>query len=186
MPGVFVKRRKPSESLPNPYHALLRELIRNGVEYIVVGVSGINYFARDARQVLSTADYDLFLKPTAENLIRAWTAFRRSGFAVVVREGDHTAALRRLGPRTRDRLLRQRRTLIAIGPYQLVAEGLLAVSGFTFEEMKRRAVWMKDQELGFQFRVGRLDDLLESKRLADREKDRWFLARYKRLLKERP
>ena len=50
--------------------------------------------------------------------------------------------------------------------------------------MKRRAVWMKDRELGFRFRVGRLEDLLESKRMANRDKDRHFLARYKRLLLE--
>ncbi len=177
-----MRKRSAAASLPNPYHLLLRELTRAGVEYMVIGVSGINYFAKDARTLLSTADYDLFLRPTPENMTRAWRAFQKSGYTVVVRKGDHTVALRRLSPRGGQTLAKDQRTLIAIGPYQLVAEGLLAVSGFTFDEMKRRAVWMRDRELRFRFLVGGLADLLESKRLADREKDRLFLARYKRLL----
>ena len=169
-------------SFPNPYHLLLRALTRAGVEYMVIGVSGINYFAKDARSLLSTADYDLFLRPTAENVARAWRAFQKNGYTVVIRRGDHSVALRKLSARTRDRLLKEQKTLVAIGPYQLVAEGLLAVSGFTFEQMRRHAVWMKDRELKFRFLVGSLRDLLESKRVADRAKDRLFLARYKRLL----
>jgi hypothetical protein len=177
-----MKKRKRQTFLPNPYHLLLRGLTRAGVEYIVIGVSGINYFAKDARQVLSTADYDLFLRPTLENVARAWKVFRKSGYAVVVRRGDHTRALRRLTPPAGARLIKQGRTLVAVGPYQLLVEGLLAVSGFTFDELKRKAVFMRDRKLGFRFLVGSLEDLLESKRIANREKDRLFLARYKRLL----
>ena len=156
-----MKRRSRPDDLPNPYHLLLRELTRSGVDYIVIGVSGINYFAKDARQILSTADYDLFLKPTPENIRIAWKAFRKSGYSVAVREG---------------------RTMVAVGPYQLVVEGLLVVSGYKFDELKRNAVWMRDRKLKFRFLVGSLADLLESKRMANREKDRLFLARYKRLL----
>lgn len=176
------KRRRAA--LPNPYHELLRELNRAGVEYIVIGVSGINYFAKDARQILSTADYDLFLKPTPENVARAWKAFRKRDYAVAVRAGNRTRILRRVKPAAGRRLVEGRRTLVALGPYQLIVEGLLEVSGFTFDEMKRRAIWMKDRELRFRFLVGHLEDLLESKRQANRDKDRLFLARYRRLLLE--
>lgn len=93
-------------------------------------------------------------------------------------------ALRTLTPRVGKALVNQQRTLAAVGPYQLLVEGLLAVSGFTFEKMKQNAVWMKDRELNFRFLVASLADLLESKRVANREKDRLFLARYKRLLLE--
>src|SRR5579864_8826556 len=65
-PPLMKKHRRRS-SLPNPYQLVLRELGRSGAEYLVIGASGINYFAKDARQILSTADYDLFLKPTSEN-----------------------------------------------------------------------------------------------------------------------
>ena len=177
-----MKKRRKSAALPNPYHLLLRELARAHVDYLVIGVSGINYFATDARQILSTADYDLFLRPTPENVMRAWKAFRKGGFTVVIKKGDHTMTLHRLTAKMRDKLVREQRTLIAMGPYRLVTEGLLAVSGFTFEEMQKHAVWMRDRELSFRFPVGSLTDLLESKRVADREKDRLFLARYKRLL----
>jgi hypothetical protein len=176
-----VKKPKTA-SLPNPYHEVLRELTRAGVDYLVIGLSGINYFARDARQVLSTADYDVFLEPTPENVSRAWKAFQKGGFTVAVRKDDRMRALRRLTAAMRKRVVEKRQTLVAVGPYHLMVESRLAVSGFTFEEMDRRAVWMRDRELDFRFRVGHLADLLESKRLANREKDRLFLARYKRLL----
>jgi len=177
-----VRKRKRSASLPNLYHLLLRELTRAGVEYIVIGGSGLNYFAKDARQILSTSDYDLFLKPTPDNVVRAWKAFRKGGFAVVIREGDHTRALRRASLRIGRRLIQEGRTLIAVGPYNLMAEGLVAVSGFTFDQLKKHAVLHRDGKLRFGFWVGSLKDLLESKRVADRDKDRLFLARYRRLL----
>ena len=177
-----MKRRSPPDDLPNPYHLLLRELTRSGVDYIVIGVSGINYFAKDARQILSTADYDLFLKPTPGNILIAWKVFRKSGYSVAVREGDHRKPLRGVGSAAGARLVKEGRTMVAVGPYQLVVEGLLAVSGYTFDELERSAVWMRDRKLKFRFLVGSLADLLESKRIANREKDRLFLARYKRLL----
>jgi hypothetical protein len=177
---------KPKRAtLPNPYHEVLRELTRAGVDFVVIGLSGINYFAKDARKILSTADYDVFLEPTPENVARAWRAFRKSGFTVAVRKGDRMRALGRLTTKMRDQVVENRQTLVALGPYQLIVESLLAVSGFTFKEMSQRAVWMKARELDFRFRVGHLADLLESKRVANREKDRLFLARYKRLLSER-
>jgi hypothetical protein len=152
------------------------------VEYIVIGVSGINYFAKDARQILSTADYDLFLKPTPDNVVRAWKAFRKGGFAVVIREGDRTRVLRRASLRIGSRLIQEGRTLIAVGPCNLMAEGLVAISGFTFDQLKKHAVLQRDRKLRFGFWVGSLKDLLESKRVADRDKDRLFLVRYRRLL----
>src|SRR5262245_20210277 len=123
--------RRKRTSWPNPYHQVLRELNRAGVEYVVIGVSGINYFAKDARQILSTADYDVFLEPTSQNIARAWKALHKSGFAVAVRKGDRLRALHRLSTRVRDELARKRQTLVGLGPYQLIVEALLSVSGFT-------------------------------------------------------
>jgi hypothetical protein len=176
------ERRRRRVRLPNPYHEVLREFNRAGVDYIVIGVSGINYFAKDARQILSTADYDVFLKPDPTNIERAWKAFGRQEFAVATRRGDRLRVLRHLTQTMSRRLVHEGRTLVGLGPYELVVEALLAISGYSFEQMNRRAVWMKDRELRFRFRVGNLADLLESKRQADREKDRLFLARYRRLL----
>ncbi len=163
------------KEIPNPYHLLLKALTASKVDYVIIGVSGINYYAKDARQVLGTADYDLFIRPTPENILRALRCFLRGGYEVAVPTPNLTLCRR---------LAKERRTLVAEGPYHMIVEGLLRVSGFTFDEMAAKTVWMKDSQLKFQFPVASLQDLLESKRVANREKDRLFLAKYKSVLKE--
>jgi hypothetical protein len=42
-----------------------------GVDSIIVGVNGINFYARDASEAVATQDLDLLLRPTLANLQRA-------------------------------------------------------------------------------------------------------------------
>ena len=52
----------------SPLLEALATLARAGVEFIVVGVSGINFYARDASDAVVTADVDVFLSPRIEVL----------------------------------------------------------------------------------------------------------------------
>ena len=61
---------------------------------------------------------------------------------------------------------------------------LLAVSGFTFAELLRDVATVTVH--GTPITVGRLTKLLQSKRAANRPKDREFLRRYQALLEEAP
>jgi hypothetical protein len=160
-------------------------MAQSKVDYVIIGVSGINYYAKDARQILGTADYDLFIRPTTENILNAILCLTREGYHVTVpvapgRWKGVTKPSRTLCERLAD----EKRTLVAEGFYHQIVEGLLEISGFTFEEIKNKAVWMKDAQLRFRFPVASMRHLLESKRAANREKDRHFLAKYKSLLKE--
>jgi len=63
----------------SPLLEALATLARAGVEFIVVGVSGINFYARDASDAVVTADVDVFLSPRVEVLRSALGALRSSG-----------------------------------------------------------------------------------------------------------
>ncbi len=173
------------DKIPNLYHPFLKRFQKTGVDYLLIGVSGINYFAKDARQIISTADYDLFIRPTPENILKALQALRKEEYeTAALTASGQLRSTGRLTPMLAKRLARTKRTVVGTGPYQLIVELCLEVSGFTFDEMKRNAVWMYDKELKFKFLVASLPDLLKSKQVANREKDRLFLAKYKRILEE--
>lgn len=160
---------------PDPYLTVIRALNRVGVQYVVVGMSGINYYARRLSDTFATMDYDLFLKPTLPNVQKALRQLRRLGFSF----GTSAGAMEEREWRT---VVRNRQTLVATSPDGLMVELLLAVSGYVFEELARDAATVTIR--GTPITVGRLSKLLRSKRLAGRPKDRQFLRRYGALLGE--
>jgi len=162
--------------ITDPYQAVIRAFNRLGVRYVVVGMSGINYYATTAREAFITMDFDVFLEPTLSNVAKALRGLERLRFSVGTAAGLVKAA-------DLTRTVRERRTLIATTPDGMIVELLLAVSGFAFSELARDAATFSIR--GVPVKVGRLEKLLRSKRLAGRAKDRQFLRRYHALLKER-
>ncbi len=161
--------------LADPYLATVRALNRVGVQYVVIGMSGINYYAQRASEAIATMDYDLFVNPTLPNVQKAVHQLSHLGFSLATSDGPFdTAALRAL--------VRARRALIATTPDGLMVELFLAVSGYLFAALVRDAVTITIQ--GTPVKVGRLSKLLRSKQLAGRLKDRQFLKRYQALLVE--
>ena len=161
--------------LLDPYQAVIRALNRVGVRYIVVGMAGINYYARRPAEAFATMDYDLFLEPTLKNVRKALGQLERLGFSMGTTRGA-------LKPRELEAVVRERRTLIATTSDGLTVELLLAVSGFTFSELAQDAATVTVR--GTPITVGRLTKLLKSKQVANRPKDRQFLRRYKVMLDE--
>ncbi len=159
--------------LADPYLAAIRALNRVGVQYVIVGMAGINYYAQRPSEAFATMDYDLFVNPTLPNVRKAAGQLGRLGFSRGTTEGAlQTGALREL--------VRNRRMLVATAPDGPMVELLLAVSGYTFAAMARDAVTVTIR--GTPVKVGRLTKLLRSKQLAGRPKDRQLLARYRSLL----
>ena len=161
--------------LVDPYLAVIRSFNRVGVQYLVVGMSGINYYARQPSETFATLDYDIFLKPTLPNVHKAVRRLQALKFLLGTAEGTP------VGQDLRE-MVRTQRTLVATTPDGLMVELLLAVSGYTFEELAKDAATVVVR--GTPVRVGRLTKLLRSKQLADRPKDRQFLKRYQSLLLE--
>lgn len=159
----------------DPYGEVLEQFNRSGVRYVVVGMSGINYYARKPAEMFATLDYDLFLEPTIKNIERAVQELVRMGFTVGTSGGSLKAG-------EIPQLVRHRQTLVATTSEGLTFDLLLQVSGYPFSELSKDAATFTVQ--GVSVRVGRLSKLLQSKKLADRRKDRDFLRRYGALLDE--
>ena len=159
----------------DPYLAVVRRFNRAGVRYVVVGMSGINYYARSPAESFGTMDYDFFVEPSLENVGKAVRCLQTLEFRIQTALGSWKETDLR-------RVVRDQRTLIAASPDGLTVELLLGVSGYPFSEMAKDATTVLVR--GISIRVGRLDKLLRSKKIAGRPKDRRFLRRYQDLLEE--
>ena len=165
-------RRQPVQ---DPYRAVIQRFNRRGVRYVVIGMSGINYYAKRPSETFATLDYDIFLEPTLRNVRQAVQSLADLGFLLGTGSG-------RFEPGQLTRVVRDRRTLIATTTEGVAIELLLEVSGFPFSELLRDAATFIVR--GVPVKVGRLAKLLKSKQLAGRPKDRQFLKRYRSLLEE--
>ncbi len=163
------------KALDDPYLKALRRLNRIGVRYVVVGMAGINYYAKNPAETFASMDYDVFLDPTLRNVEAAVRSLRSLGYAFGTTAGP-------VVPAALKSIVRDRRTLVATTPEGLTIELLLKISGYPFAELAKDAVTFTVN--GVPVRVGRLSKLLTSKRLAGRPKDRAFLARYRHVLTE--
>ena len=163
-------------SFPDPYREVIDRFNQCGVRYVVVGMAGINYYARDARETFGTLDYDVFLDPTLKNVQKAVEVLKTLGFDLATQAGPLRVS--GLGE-----MVRSQQTLMATTPYGILIELLLRVSGYPYTELAQDAATFTAQ--GVPIRVGRLKKLLRSKYLAGRPKDRQFLRRYQLLLKKK-
>ena len=177
-PGsVIIKKPIPPvkpKAFRDPYQVVLDRFNRRGVAYVVVGMSGINYYAKDASEMFATLDYDLFLQPTLTNVEKALHCLEELGFGLGSRKG----IVRR---NELKRLVRERMTLTATTQEGIMVELLLRVSGYPLSELAKDAATFTVGRV--PIRVGRLRKLLRSKQLANRPKDRQFLKRYQLLLR---
>jgi len=161
------------------YTEIIGEFNRNKVSYIVIGVSGINYYARNAHNLIMTADYDIFLKPEATNVTKAIKILKAKGFTMVTKKG----AIRRISKKAAEDIVRRKTALTCENFYGNMVDICLEVSGFSFEELDKKSKIFKGGRTSI--RVGRLRDILKTKEIAARPKDRLFLEKYRLLLEEK-
>ncbi len=159
----------------DPYRAVIQRFNRTGVRCVVVGMSGINYYARNPAETFATLDYDIFLEPTQSNVKKAVEGLQKMGFQLGTSAGTFK-------PGELKQLVRYRKTLVATTPEGLMVELILEVSGYPFSEMIKDSATFTVR--GVPVRVARLNKLLRSKKMAGRPKDRRFLQRYEDLLRE--
>lgn len=124
-------------------------------------------------------DFDLFLPPDADNLLRFWTACADEQFDLWM----HDEPLAR--PRDRwlaERIVERRAATRVTGPNDLTADLTLTMAGFDFE-----AVWNERREFVVDdaiVSVARLLHIITSKHTAGRDKDRLFLATHRDALEQ--
>ncbi len=164
------------------FAAALSALARAGTEFAVVGVGGINFYARDPSEAVFTLDLDVLLRPDVAVLRAALAALDRIGFSFaaggepfVDLDDDEALAA----------VVRREATLTARNTAGTQIDLMLAITGARYDDLAKDAVEFK---LGDAVvRVGRLSRLLRAKEAAGRPKDREFLRAFKaRSKKGRP
>lgn len=165
--------------MSEPLLPLARALATRRVRYLLIGVSGANFYAPPPMARFVTDDWDLFLPVDPANLVHAWAACEEAGVDVWL--GDEPL------DKPRDRWLAERivdrRALTRVtGPDDLRVDFTLVMKGFDFE-----TVW-KDRRVftlsGVEVPTARLLHIVASKQAAGRQKDQLFLTSHKDALEQ--
>lgn len=151
----------------------LSALARAGVRFVVVGVGGVNFYARTPAQAYMTLDLDVLLAPTVENLRRALATLAELGFAF---EAGREPFLDREDELVLQRILEHGAVLNGISPDGVQLDLMTSIAGFDFAALSEDATTF--EVAGTPIRVGRLEKLLESKARSGRKKDHAFLAAF--------
>jgi hypothetical protein len=163
----------------DPFAPLARALESRRVRYVLIGVSGANYYAPEAGARFVTEDYDLFVPLDAHNLVAAWTAC------------DDVAADLWLSNEPLDRphdlwlaerVVERKAVTRATGREGLQVDFTLVMQGYEFD-----AVW-KEHRLflteGIPVPTARLLHIVTSKHATGRDKDKLFLATHRAALEQ--
>lgn len=162
--------------MPEPassFEVGLAALANAGVEFVLVGVGGINFYARDPARAYATLDVDVLLAPSAGNLKRALRALSDVGFQF---ESGGEPFLEIGDDSTLAIIVDRGATLCARHRSAAQLDLMVAITGFSYAELASDAV--RFEVSGSEVPVGRLGKLLRSKQLSGREKDRAFLAAF--------
>ena len=164
---------KPAQRLKRPPHLeALAGLSRAKVDYLLIGVLAINHYAKDPGSIYSTLDCDVLLRPDPSHVSRALRVLGGLGYSF--KSGREPLLP---DPLTVSRLVQNRAMIRAEKEGSLPLDLVLEARGFSFEDFYRRRRMFKAAGVGIP--VGNLAQLLRSKELSGRPKDRAFLRLYR-------
>ena len=151
----------------------LAALTDAGVSYIVVGVGGINFYARTPAEAFATLDLDALLEPRVANLQDALRVLSRLGYRF---EAGGEPFLDTEDEGILAGVIRNGGTLSALHEAEGEIDLLLSISGFAFADLAEDATPFRVAEA--EVRVGSLEKLLRSKEASGRPKDLAFLKAF--------
>jgi len=152
----------------------LAALSERGVEFVLVGVGGINFYAQTPAGAFATLDLDAFLAPAVENLRRALGVLAECGYSF---EAGNEPFLEIDDAVVLGRLLERGASLRAIHPEAGEIDLLTSIAGFGYAELSEDATTF--EVAGVAVRVGRLEKLLRSTEASGRPKDLAFLQAFR-------
>lgn len=164
----------------DPIELALLTLAQRGIDAIVVGMTGVNFYAKDPSEAFNTLDIDFLVRPDVAPLKKVLRELKAAGFTFETGgepfvDGNDDLVLRNV--------IANAATLRCVFEGEVTADLMLAMAGFSYDQIAADAVAFSVK--GVEIRVGRLDKLIESKRLAGRAKDVAFLERYDALATEK-
>lgn len=161
-----------------PFEQVVGALHAGGARFVIIGVSGANYYATSASTLFVTADRDFFLPPDPANALTAWAACESVGLQLW--SGQE--------PLDQPRDLRLAEAVVARRTLVRASDGrgldidlTLVMAGFEFEPVWRERRLFRAEEV--EIPVARLRHIVESKAAAGRPKDHLFLATHEEALR---
>ncbi|MBI3769150.1 MAG: hypothetical protein HY271_11760 [Deltaproteobacteria bacterium] len=162
----------------------LGALARGGVDFIVVGVGGINFYAADEASAIATLDIDILLRPDVATLRAAFAALQKVGFTF---EAGGEPFVDFEDDVVLHNIVRSGASLTARHARGAQLDLMLSITGLHYDALAADPVTFTVARA--PVRVGRLEKLLRSKELAGRPKDveflRLFAARFRNDLPRR-
>lgn len=162
----------------NPYEIILKKLSKKRISFIVIGVSGINYYSNDPGNIFSTQDCDVLVKPIAANILSVLKILEKEKYQLET----NREPLVGLDSWLAEKIIEHQAVVTAKKGKVLRIDIVIDGGGFSFQE------WNKDKRIflveGIKVPVGSLMRLIRAKENSNREKDRKFLALYKIQIKE--
>lgn len=146
------------------------------VPYVIVGAFGVNLYAERAGLVVSTLDCDFLLPPDAGALARALDALQAHGYDF---EAGGEPFLP--DPELLQGVVRARANIVA-RKQGIQIDLALEIAGCDFPSLWKRRRRFKVESAVMC--VAPLEDILRSKKLAGRPKDRLFLETYRDALEK--
>ena len=157
----------------------LSALTEAGVAYVVVGVGGINFYARTPSEAFATLDLDALLEPSVENLRTALRVLSELGYRF---EAAAEPFLDLADDGALGSVVRNGATLSALHEAEGQVDLMLSISGFSYAELTSDATQFRIAESAV--RVGRLEKLLRAKQASGRPKDIEFLRAFEARARE--
>ncbi len=151
---------------------VLAALNASEVDYLLVGALALGHYAPDAASFYVTADCDLLVRPTAANLRKALRVLVRCSYSLTA-GGE---PLVRVDSLVLKRLLERRIAVRSDSATGMPIDVLVDAIGYTYAQWRRTRKVFKVK--GVRVPCAGLEQVLESKRLAGRDKDKKLLALY--------
>ncbi len=141
---------------------------------MIVGVGGINFYARTPSEAFSTLDLDALLAPSAANLARALRVLTQLGYAFEAGgepfiDLDDEIILRRV--------IENGASISAIHPEDGEIDLLTSITAFDYASLSTDAA--EFEVAGSSVQVGQLEKLLRSKEASGRPKDLEFIRAFR-------
>lgn len=163
-----------------PHLAFLAALAKAEVDYLVIGMMGLNHYAREAAEVFHTEDLDVLIAPRAADLRRACAALARAGYELES-NGEPVGTVDALLAR---RIVERRAVIRGRHEHGLGVDIVLEARPFTFSQWRRAARRFRSDKVPIV--CASREMILRAKEDAGRPKDKAFLKVYRAFSRERP
>ncbi|MBI5596594.1 MAG: hypothetical protein HY928_10940 [Elusimicrobia bacterium] len=165
---------QPRSGLGRPPHVVfLAGLAKARVDYLLIGVMGLNHYAENAGEVFHTEDVDALLAPKTSNLLKACTALARAGYELT----SNGEPLGTVGAFLARRILERRAVVRGAHSHGMGVDLVLEARPFTYTAWKRGRRKFRVDDI-WVYCAGR-EMILAAKEDIGRPKDKAFLKVYR-------